>query len=79
MRGINPGYAAPLYTRRGHGIGDFSGSFFRWLQHLMWRVTKAVSRERLRTGDKILTDIAEDKLPELSPNDIVPKHVTEIV
>jgi len=45
----------------------------------MWRGSKAVGRETLRTGGKILTDIAENKSPELSPKDIVSKHVTESV
>jgi len=43
----------------------------------MWREAKAVGRETLRTGGKILTDIAENRSPELSPKDIVFKHVTE--
>jgi hypothetical protein len=38
-----------------------------------------VVRETLRTGGKIQTDIAENKSPELSPKDIVSKHVTESV
>jgi len=33
----------------------------------------------LRTGSKILTDIAENRSPELSPKYIVSKHVTESV
>jgi hypothetical protein len=33
----------------------------------------------LRTGGKILTDIAENKSPEVSPKDIMSKHVTESV
>jgi len=38
-----------------------------------------VCRETLRTGGKILTHIAENRSPELSPKDIVSKHVTESV
>ena len=38
-----------------------------------------MGRETLRTGGKILTDIAENKSPELSPKDIGSKHVTESV
>ena len=45
----------------------------------MLRGAKAVVRETLRTGGKILTDITENKSPELSPKDIVSKHVTESV
>jgi hypothetical protein len=37
-----------------------------------------VGREALRTGGKILTDIAENKSPELSPK-YMSKHVTESV
>jgi hypothetical protein len=36
-------------------------------------------QETLRTGGKILTDIAENRSPELSPKVIVSKHVTESV
>jgi len=36
-----------------------------------------VGRETLRTGGKILTDIAETKSPEVSPKDIVSKYVIE--
>jgi hypothetical protein len=45
----------------------------------MWRGTKAVGRETLRTLGKNLTDIAKIKSPELSPKDIVSKHVTTSV
>jgi hypothetical protein len=38
-----------------------------------------VGRETFRTGGKILTDIAEIKSTELSPKDILSKHVTESV
>jgi len=36
-----------------------------------------VGRETLSTGGKILTDIAVNKSPEVSPKDILSKHVTE--
>jgi len=45
----------------------------------LWRGAKAVGHETLRTGGNILTDIAENKSPELSPKDIVSSHVTETV
>ena len=77
--GIGPVYTAPLYLQRGHGIGFFFSSLFRWVRTILWRGAKAVSRETLRTGGKILTDIAENKSPELSPKDIVSKHVSESV
>jgi hypothetical protein len=45
----------------------------------LWRGAKVVGRETLRTGGKILTDIALNKSLELSPKDIVSKHVNESV
>ena len=36
-----------------------------------------MGRETFRTGDKILMDIVENKSPEVSPGDIVSRHVTE--
>ena len=38
-----------------------------------------MGRETLRTRGKILTDIAENKSPELSPKDIVSKHYNDTV
>ena len=38
-----------------------------------------MGRETLRTRCKILTDIAENNSPEVSPKYIVSKHVSEIV
>ena len=52
---------------------------FRWFRPTLWRGAKAVGRETLRTGGKILTDIAANRSPELSPKDIVSKHVIESV
>ena len=77
--GIGPIYVAPLHLKRGHRIGNSFGSLFRWVRPILWRSTKAVGRETLRTGGKILTDIAENKSHELRPKGIVSKHVTESV
>jgi len=45
----------------------------------MRRGATVVSREALHKGVKILTDIAENKSPELNPKDILSKHETESV
>ena len=58
---IGPVYAAPLYLHRGHGIGIVFGTPFLWVRPILWRGSKAVGRETLRTGGKILTDIVENK------------------
>ena len=57
----------------------FFGSPFRWVRPILWCGAKAVGRETLRTGGKILTDIAANTSPDVSPKDIVSKHVTELV
>jgi hypothetical protein len=41
---------------------------------LLWSIVKAVGRETLRTGGKILTDIADT---DTRPSDIIAKHVGE--
>jgi len=82
-RGINtPGigtvYSAPLYFQRGHGKGNFFGRLFRWVRPILWRGGKAVGHETLRTGGKILTDIAERSLTDsTSSGDIVSKLATK--
>jgi hypothetical protein len=76
--GIGPVYSAPLYLQGGHGIGNFFGSLFCWVRPLLWSGTKAVGRETLRTGGKILTNIAERKPTDATTaGDIVSKHVNE--
>ena len=60
-------------------MGNFFGSLFRWFRNILWHGAKAVCREPLRAGGKILTDIAENKSSELSPKEIVSKHVTDSV
>jgi len=73
--GIGPVYSPPLYLQRGHEIGKFFGNLFRWVRPLLWSRAKALGRETLRTGGKILTDIAARD--DVNAGDIVSKHVTE--
>jgi hypothetical protein len=76
--GIGPVYASPLYLQRGHGIGSFLGGLFRSVRPLLWSgakilgkaTVKALGREALRTGGRILSDIA-DKTPDVSTSDII--------
>jgi len=63
-----------MHPRSTYNVGmaaAFFSAVFRWVRPLLWRVAKAVGHETLRTGGKILTDIAENKSPEVSPKDIV--------
>ena len=75
--GIGPIYSTPPYLQRGHGIGNVFGSLFRWIRSILWSGAKALGREALRTGGKILSDIAENKSPEVRQEDIVSRHVAE--
>jgi len=76
--GIGPVYSDLLYPQRGHGIGNIFGSFLRSVRPLLWSGSKAVGHETLRTGGKILTDIAERSPTDTTTGgDIVSKHVTE--
>jgi len=51
---------------------------FRWFRPIRWSGAKAVGREKLRTGGKILTDIAERSPTDTATaGDIVSKHMTE--
>jgi hypothetical protein len=77
--GIGPVYATPLYLQQGHGIGNFFVNIFGVSDPILWRGAKAVVRETLRTRGKNLTNIAENRSPELCNWDIVSKHVTESV
>jgi hypothetical protein len=52
----------------------FLSNLFRLVRPLLWSGIKAVGRESLRTGSKILTDIADT---ESKPRDIIAKHVGE--
>ena len=71
---IGPVYSTPSYLQRGHGIGDFFGSLFRWVRPIVWSGVKALGRETLRTGGDILSDIGENKpTTSLEARDIVSK------
>ena len=76
--GIGPIYSTPPYLPRGHGIGDFFGSLFRWVRPIIWSGVKALGRETLRTGGDILSDIAESKpTTSFRAKDIVSKRLNE--
>ena len=76
--GIGRIYSTPPFLQRGHGIGDFFGSLFRWVMPIILSGVKALGRETLRTGGDILSDIAEAKpTTSLQAKDIVSKHLYE--
>jgi hypothetical protein len=73
---IGPIYASTPFVQRGHGIGSFLGGLFRMVKPILVRGARTLGRETLRTGGKILTDIA-DKEPSVKVRDIVSKHVSD--
>jgi len=69
--GIGSIYSAPLYLQRGHGIRSFFGTLFRFVRPLLWTVG--------RKGGKIITDIAKNTSTDVSAEDIISKHVSDVV
>jgi len=72
---IGPIHFYPPFVQRGHGIGSFLGGLFRSRKPVLWSgakdlgkaTFKAIGREVLRTGGKILTHIADN--PEVRAHD----------
>ena len=50
---------------------------FRFVRPILLIGAKVVGRETLRTGGKVLQDIAENRSPDVSTRDIVSKHLGE--
>ena len=76
--GVGPIYSVPPFVQRGHGLGSLFGGLFRSIRPLFFSglrtAGKALGREALRTGGKILTDIADS--PQTG---IISKHVQSTV
>ena len=81
---VGPIYSVPPFIQRGHGIGDVLGSIFRSVRYVApyffsgfksagIEAVKFLGREALRTGGKILSEIADN--PQTSYQDIISKNV----
>jgi hypothetical protein len=75
--GVGPVYAVPPFVQRGHGMCSFFGGLFRTLRPYVFSATKALGREALRKGGRILTDIAEN--PQTGVEEIISKHVQNTI
>ena len=77
--GVGPIYSLPPYIQRGHGIGDYLGPLFRALKPAFFTgaksAGKALGRAALRTGGKILSEIADN--PQINYKDIISKNVQD--
>ena len=76
--GIGPIYSVPPIYQRGYGIGRFLAGLWRMVRPILWSGTKTVRRETLRTGGKILSEMA-DKSAGTPAGDIVSKHARELI
>ena len=76
--GIGPICSVPTIYQRGYGIGSFFAGLWRVVKPILWSGSKTVSRETLRTGGKLLSDIA-DKSNGTPAGDIVTKHARELI
>jgi len=71
--GIGPVYALPPFVQREYGIGSYLAGLFRTVRPILWSGAKTLGREALRTGGKIMSDIASN--PQVPSQDIISKHV----
>ena len=76
--GIGPIYSVSPIYQRGYGIGSFLPSLWRMVRSILWSGTKTVGRETLRTGSKILSDMAENSTG-MPAGEIVSKHARELM
>ena len=76
--GIGPIYSVPTIYQRGYGIGSFLAGLWMMVKPILWSGAKTVGRETLRTGGKILSDMA-DNSDGMPAGDIVAKHARELI
>jgi hypothetical protein len=72
---IGPIYSTPPILQRGHGIDSVLTGFWRWIKPILWRGAQSLGRETMRTGGKILSDLADNMSPDIKPVDIVSKRI----
>ena len=76
---IGPVYSVPRFVQRGHGIGSVLTGFWRGIKPILWSGAKTLGRESVRTGGNILADLAQNTNTDVTPRDIVSKHLSETV
>jgi hypothetical protein len=58
-------------------LGSFLGVLFRLVKNILWSSAKDMGGETLRTGGKILSDIADNKSSDISAHNIVSEYICE--
>ena len=74
---VGPIYSVPHFLQRGHGVGSFLSGLFRTVRPVLWIGVKAVVRETLRTGGKILSDLADNRSGDVKHPHIIAKPVND--
>ena len=83
---VGPIYYNPPFVQKGHGIGSFLGGVFRFLKPILWTSAKAVGRETMRnigkeamrTGSRMLSDIADNTSSDITARDIMTRHLSAL-
>ena len=76
---IGPVYSVPHFVQQGHGIRSVLTGFWRWIKPILWSGARTLGRESVRTGGNILADLAQNTNSDVTPRDIVAKHLSESV
>ena len=69
-------YSVPPFVQRDHGIGNFLSGLFRLVLPVLWSGIKAIVRESLHTGGKILSYLEDNMAGDVSQRHIIAKHVS---
>jgi len=72
-------YSVPHFVQRGHGIRSVPTGFWRWIKPILWSGAKTLGRKSVRTGGRILADLAQNTNSDVTPREIVTKHLSESV
>ena len=75
--GLDLIYSVLPFVQRRHGIGSFLSGLFRLVRSVLWSGVKAVGRETIRTGGRILSDLADYTAGDFKPRHIIAKHVSD--
>jgi hypothetical protein len=73
---VGPIYSVLPFVQRGNGFGNILGGMRLDVRPLLWSGAKNLGQATLRTGGRILTDMA-DKSPDTPTRDIVSRHMSE--
>jgi hypothetical protein len=74
---IGPIYSAPPILQQDHGIGTVLTGFWRGNKPIVWTGGKSLFRESMRIGGKILSVLADNTSPDVKPENIVSKRLSE--